>query len=131
MKKILSITLAFAFILSLTACGAPSYKDGSYEGEYKSDKTTTKVSITVKENVITDCSAEYLDEKGNPKDENYGKDSGDANYEKAQIALKGMVQYPEKLVEAGNLETLEAVSGATVSYKEFKSAVEDALSKAE
>ncbi len=131
MKKLLSGILALSFVLSLTACGAPSYKDGSYEGEYSSDKNTTKVSITLKENQIIDCSAEFLDQKGNPKDENYGKDSGEVNYEKAQIALQGMTQYSDKLVEAGTLETLEAVSGATVSYKEFKSAVEDALSKAE
>ncbi len=131
MKKLLSMALVFTVVLSLTACGAPSYQDGTYEGEYSSDKNTTKVSITIKENKITACQAEFLDQKGNQKDENYGKDSGEANYEKAQIALEGMVQYPDKLVETGTLETLEAVSGATVSYKEFKSAVEDALLKAE
>ncbi len=131
MKKLLSGILALGLGLSLTACGAPSYNDGTYTGEYKSDKSTTKVEITLKENVITDCKAEFLDEKGNVKDEHYGEDSGEANYEKAQIALEGMVQYADKLKEVGNLEGLEAISGATVSYKEFKSAVEDALSKGE
>ncbi len=131
MRKLISMALAFTFILSLTACGAPSYKDGTYQGQYESNNKTTKVEITLKEGAITACQAEFLDEEGNQKDENYGKDSGEANYEKAQIAVKGMVQYPEKLLEAGSLEGLEAVSGATVSYKEFKLAVEDALSKAE
>ncbi len=132
-KKIFAMLLAFAMLISLSACGGPTYKDGTYEGQSisSSNKHITNVTITLKEGVITECSAEFLDQNGKEKDEHYGEEMGEANFAKAQIAQKGMHQYAEKMVEAGKVEMLEAVSGATISYKEFKNAVADAMSKAE
>ncbi len=130
-KKIISAVLTLVFVVSLTACGGPSYKDGTYEGEHNNNGNVATVKITLKEGVITECSAEFRDKTGEIKGENYGKDRDKASYEKAQIAAKNMVKYPEKLVEVGSLEGLEAISGATISYKEFKAAVEDALLKSE
>ncbi len=133
MKKIVLALFTLVVVISFASCGEPSYKDGSYEGESisSSNKHITKVNITLKDGVITECSAEFLDQNEKAKDEHYGEDMGEANFVKAQTAVKGMVQYPDKMVEAGKLEMLEAVSGATISYKEFKNAVTDALSKAE
>lgn len=67
---------------------------------------------------------------GTLKDENYGKESGDENYQKAQNALKSSEQYTKKLVETQNVDKVDAVSGATSSWNQFKEAAKDALAKA-
>lgn len=130
-NKILSITTLGLVMVLLVACGKSNYKDGVYEGVYKGEGSSTlSVKLTLKDNKIAECSYESTDKKGNPKDENYGKEAGEANYAIAQRALKGTKTYPAKLVEAGNVDDMEAVSGATVSFKEFKKAVGEALEKA-
>ncbi len=131
MKKILTLFMVFVLVISLASC-ASSYKDGTYKGENIDDEngSSMEVEITIKDNVIVDCAMVARDSEGNVKDENYGKDAGDAMYKKAQRAVKGMEQYPDLLVEAGNVEDVDAVAGATVSGKQFKLAVEDALKKA-
>ncbi len=132
-KTLVASLLAFMILVSISACGGGGgYKDGTYEGEYVSDQNnnSTKVTITITEGEIAECKAKFFDSSGNEKDENYGLDLQDAQKQKAQIAYKGMKQYADLLVEAGNLDDIDAVSGATVSFKEFQEAVKDALSKA-
>ena len=79
---------------------------------------------------IVSCTAEFRDSKGNIKGDDYGKDAGDDKYKKAQIAVQGFSTYADKLVEVQDPDQVDAVSGATVSNKEFKEAVWDALEKA-
>ena len=67
---------------------------------------------------------------GTVKDESYGKESGEENYKKAQDALENLRQYPEKLVETQNVDKVDAVTGATSSWKQFQEAAKDALAKA-
>ena len=60
---------------------------------------------------------------------NYGKDDADFNYKQAQKAVKNSEGYAKKLVEVQDIDKVDSVSGATISYKRFKSAVKDALNK--
>ncbi len=133
MKKNMFLIVIVILSIVLVSCGgATSYKDGTYTGEYKgSESSRTVVTLTMKDNTIVDCTLESYDKKGDLKDENYGKNSGDSNYAIAQKALESMKEYPKLLVEKQNIDDVEAVSGATITYKEFKEAVKEALKNAE
>ncbi len=131
MKKIISFTILFVMIGMLVSC-SKGYKDGTYLGEYVDEegKGKVEVSITLEDNKFMDCTMVSYDEEGNVKGETYGENSGKANYELAQIALQGMKQYPGILLEVQDIDEVDAVSGATISHKQFISAVKDALKKA-
>lgn len=130
-KKVLILGLSFSLIVLLAAC-SKSLKDGSYNGEFVAeDKDRTTVAIEIKDGAISACEAVFYDENGDVKDENYSKDSSPESYKKAQIAVEGMNRYPAMLVELGNAEDIEAISGASISLKAFQEAVKDALEKAE
>ncbi len=131
MKRAIVFSISLLLAL-LVGCGS-GLKDGTYSGEYVSEEhgSTTTVNLTIKEQKIVDCELIAKDDKGNLKDENYGKDAGDVNYKKAQKAVAGMQQYPAMLIELQNADDIEAVSGASVSLIEFKLAVKEALKKAQ
>ncbi len=132
MKRTAYGIIIMIMILCISACGSPQYKDGQYTGVYQGEgEAKMTVTLTLKDQKITACEMECLDKKGNVKDEHYGEQAGDANFAKAQIALKGMKQYPNMLVEVQSVEDMDAVSGATVSLKEFQEAVKSALEQAE
>ena len=67
---------------------------------------------------------------GTLKDESYGADLSKENRLKAQKAVQSAEKYASRLVEAGGLDGVDAISGATISYNEFIEAVNNALSKA-
>ena len=138
------LAAAAAGSLLLTGCGgSASYKDGTYEGkssvfegeEDGSGAGYGVVSLTVKDNKITDCTFETFEPDGTLKGSDYGKQNGEiANqdfFNKAQRAVQASAKYAEKLVEAGNLADVDSISGATISYKEFQEAVNDALDQAQ
>lgn len=129
--RILTAALIFCFIaLSGTAMAVAS-KDGVFEGQYVNEKKggVMKVEVEVKNGEIVACTMESYDAEGNLKDEYYGRDSGIENYRRAQNAVEGMKQYPKMLLETQDLDEMDAVSGATVSFAEFGLAVQDALKK--
>ncbi|MDR2135307.1 MAG: FMN-binding protein, partial [Treponema sp.] len=68
------------------------------------------------------------------KDENYGKVNGEISnrpfYDKAQLAVAAMKKYADDYLKAGDLDGVEAVSGATIAYNQFLEAVENALEQA-
>lgn len=131
MKKIALLVMS-ALLVLLSGCGSKTMADGVYEGKYEAEdsKATTEVTITIKDNKIVDCTMISRDDQGMIKDENYGKDSSEENYKLAQLALKGMQEYPAKLVETQNVEEIDAVTGATITLREFNVAVEQALEQA-
>ena len=130
----------------LTGCGSGGrYKDGTYTAQssmYESLEDEEDeggegygiVTITIKDNTITGCEFTTYMPDGTVKDEEYGKKDGEiANqdyYNKAQRAVKGSQNYAEQLAAKGDLKQVDAVSGATISYKEFNEAVELALKEA-
>lgn len=151
MKKITRITavitLLFSFCLVLAACGGESssqapassnYKDGTYEGrssDFEADESGNgagygEVTIEIKDNKIVSCSFALYELDGKVKDETYGADLSQENRRKAQKAVQSAEKYASMLVSEGSLEGVDAISGATISHKEFLEAVNDALSKA-
>ena len=144
MKKKLLLPLLVALLLA--GCGSASYKDGTYtarSGLYEGleDEEFGEegdgygvVTITVKDNVITDCEFTTYMPDGTVKGEDYGKRNGEiANqdyYNKAQRAVKASANYAEQLAAKGSLDAVDAISGATISYQEFTEAVKAALKQA-
>ena len=141
------ITVSSAF--ALTGCGGGSkevtYKDGTYEGKssvyINEDEDSDEgngygvVTITIKDGKITDCVYKTYEEDGTLKDEEYGKEDGEiANrdfYNKAQKALKACDEYAAQLLEAeGDIDSVDAISGATINYDHFKEGLKEALQQA-
>lgn len=130
----------------LSGCGGTkkaSYKDGTYTAQssvFTNDDGTEDgngygvVELTIKDGKIVDCSYTTYEVDGTLKDEEYGKKDGEvANrdyYNKAQKAVAACDEYAKMLVANEGLDGLDAISGATVNYNEFKEAVELALKQA-
>ncbi len=144
-KRFIPVALGALMVLSLAGCGgskAVTYKDGTYEGKssvYEGDEEGNGdgygvVTLTLSGGKITDCEFLTYQTDGTLKDEEYGKQNGEvANvdfYNKAQRAVLASHGYGEKLAETGDITQVDAVSGATISYKEFKEAVDNALAEA-
>jgi major membrane immunogen (membrane-anchored lipoprotein) len=140
-RKMISVIFTLLFVLLLAGCKDRSrdaaYQDGTYVGKSSEDDQGAygEATITIEENKITDCSYVTRQKDGTVKDENYGKVNGTISnqdyYDKAQLAVKAMEQYAAELAEVQKLDDVDAVSGATIAYNQFKEAVEDALSQAE
>ena len=142
-NRLLVFVLFTCFCLSLTACGggssAPkSYKDGTYTGrsqDHRGDEDGNgagygEVTIEIKGNKIVSCTFAMYELDGKLKDDSYGTDLSKENRLKAQKAVQAAEKYAAKLVEGGTLDSVDAISGATISYSEFTEAVNDALGKA-
>ncbi|MBQ6505666.1 MAG: FMN-binding protein [Flexilinea sp.] len=143
MKKIAIFLFFVLLTAALTACGGSvTYKDGTYTGQsamYEGEDDGSGagygvVKLTIKDNKITACEYDTYELDGTLKDENYGKKDGEvANqdfYNRAQRAVRAVPMYAEKLLETGDLSKVDGISGATISYNEFKEAVTDALNQA-
>ena len=134
----------------LAGCGSKEYNDGTYTAQSSvfegiEDEEFEEfgangdgygvVTITIKDNVIVDCQFQTFTTEGVLKDEEYGKKDGQiANqdyYNKAQRAVQGSQKYAQQLAEAGSLDGVDEISGATISYGEFKEAVGLALKDAQ
>ena len=149
MKGIMKISPTAAAVLCalmLAGCGssAVSYNDGTYEArsaEYINEDGSEDgngygiVKVTIKDGAISECSFTTYELDGTPKGEDYGKKSGSvANkdfYNKAQKAVGACEKYAEQLVLAGNIDGVDAISGATINYSQFVEAADAALAQAE
>ena len=142
---IIALSAAAIAAAGLSGCGEVSYKDGEYDGrsadfinEDESDEAGNgygEVKIKIENGKITECEYKTYELDGTLKDENYGKENGEIKnkdfYQKAQRARSACDNYAQQLVSKGNIDDVDAVSGATVNYNEFKEAVGEALKKAE
>lgn len=113
------------------------YKDGIYKAVsgIKDDwGGYAEVTITVEGGKITHCEFLSYEKDGKLKDEDYGKTDGVIKnaglYKIAQAAIKSAEAYGPKLVEVQQLEKVDAITGATVSYELFQNAAGIALKKA-
>lgn len=132
MKNRYFLLIVCMIVMSLmAACSSEApLTDGTYTGTSTVDDMGGYgvVTIVVENGEIADCTYVTYDDKGDVKDENYGKSSGsDEFYKKAQIAVAAINDYPVQLKEKKQLELVEAVSGATISYNQFQEAVQVAL----
>ena len=145
-RKTFGILIALGILsVALAGCGAPkNYADGTYEGKssvFENEDGSEDgngygvVTITIKDGKISDCTYQTFEPDGTLKDSEYGKKQGEvANkdfYNKAQKAVAACDQYASMLVANGQLDGIDAISGATINYNEFLEAVDDALAKAE
>ena len=142
------LCLAALTALLLPGCGGSgNYADGTYTAQSEvyeglEDEESLSggdgygvVTVTLRDNVITDCSFTTYMPDGTVKDADYGKRNGEiANqdyYNKAQRAVRASQNYAEQLAAKGSLEAVDAISGATISFQEFQEAVRAALKQAE
>ena len=145
MKRRAAIAFAAVLALALTGCGAKTYADGTYTAqsqEYVNDDEDETagngygvVTLTITDGKISACEFKTYELDGTQKAEDYGKENGEvANkdfYNKAQKALAACDKYAQALVDAGDLSGVDAISGATVNYNEFREAVGEALKQAQ
>lgn len=133
-KKMWILTLLMA-ALGL-GCGKKdfskmTFQDGSYVGQYISEdsehKDSCEVTLEIKDNEIVSCEAVFKDAKGEVKGEHYGENAGEEKFAKAQLAIQGFEKYSDMLLEVQDPEKVDSIAGATVSNKEFKAAVWNAL----
>ncbi len=142
-KKAIALLLLCVTCLSVIACGKSTkpanYADGVYSGrssDFQEDESGNgagygEVTIEIQNNRIVSCTFKMYELDGTLKDETYGADLSKENRLKAQKAVQSAEKYAEMLVNAGALDGVDAISGATISCKEFREAVEQALKKAE
>ena len=99
-------------------------KDGTFEGKSAAngEGEYSIISITVKDHKITAATFDGFLKDGKRKGEDYGKTNGKIEnkvyYNKAQLALKQ------------ELNKVDGISGATLSYKQFFDAAQRALEEA-
>ncbi len=144
-KKLIILAAAATFAASaLTGCGGTvTYNDGTYTGQsevYENTDGSTDgngygvATITIENGEIVACTFESYEPDGTLKDEEYGKQDGEvANrdyYNKAQKAVAACEKYAESLVSTGDVNEVDAISGATINYDSFLDAVSKALDKA-
>lgn len=131
--------------------GSKSYADGTYTGqssvytaadlgiedEDDDDEAANGygvVEITIEDGAVTSCDFTTYEENGDLKDEDYGMIDGEVKnrdyYNKAQKAIQACDKYEEQLVETGNIDDVDVISGATINYHNFVDAVDAALSQA-
>ncbi|MDR1306717.1 MAG: FMN-binding protein [Treponema sp.] len=131
-----AVLLAVLLPVLLTGCGKAAHKDGIYTGQSGEDDTGAwgEVTLTIEGGEVRDCVFVTRQKDGTVKDENYGKVNGEISnrdfYDKAQLAVEAMKKYAAEYRKAGNVNDVEAVSGATIAYDQFLEAVERALEKA-
>jgi len=106
-----------------------TYKDGKYvaTSSIKDDwGGEAKLEMEVKDGKIVSCTFTSYDNTGKIKDADYGKQDGEIKnlgiYKIAQNAVIQSEKYAELLVQTQNLDALDALSGATVSFALFKDA---------
>jgi major membrane immunogen (membrane-anchored lipoprotein) len=135
-NRIFFVFFAFLAASVMAGCGTPDYKDGTYAGKSGPDDQGAygEVTLTISDGKIAACRFVTRQKEGTIKGEDYGKVNGEISnqsyYDKAQLAVRAMEQYARDLSGTGNLEDVQAVSGATIAYDQFREAVESALETA-
>ena len=152
MKK--NLIRGIAFLLSagliVSGCGSekPAQKDdgkaqqeasldmtGVKDGTFSADSSEAKVghshvALTIKDGAITKVVHTGIDKNGNVKDEHYGDGKEPGAQKKAQNAYKAIGSYAAQLESKKDLAQVDAIAGATISYDQFKEAVEKAVDEA-
>ena len=119
---------------SASAAAVGNLKDGTFTGQSSTLDANVEgdgygiISITVENGKIVDAKFEAFQVDGTPKDKDYGKDG--AYYAVAQKVVSTGDDYAKELVEAGSIDGVDAVSGATYLYDQFVEATEAALKEA-
>jgi major membrane immunogen (membrane-anchored lipoprotein) len=142
-KKITFVVMCIFVAMIFAACGSSggdaesaSYTDGVYTAVSSPDDKEAygEVTITIEGGEIADCSYVTYQKDGTIKAEDYGKVNGQIEnqdfYDKAQLAVVTMQKYADELILKKNPKDVDAISGATIAYNQFRESVEKALSEA-
>jgi major membrane immunogen (membrane-anchored lipoprotein) len=150
-KKLLTIIISFVFVLSFVAgCGKSTesstqsnntnnttssgkYVDGTYKATYDfvdGHGWKPQIEIVIKDKKISEVKFDYVNPEGKLKtqDEKYN------NAMKAKVGTNPAEyapKYEQNLVATQEVDKVEAVSGATHSFENFKALAKAALAKAE
>jgi len=154
MKKKLTLGIAFLLSAGLVAAGCGDDKSaqkdagkeapqeaaldmtGVKDGTFAADSSQhekighSHVALTIKDGAITKVVHTGIDKEGKAKDESYGAGKSEAAQKKAQVAYKAIGSYASQLEEKKDLAKVDAITGATISYDQFKEAVEKAVEEA-
>ena len=144
MKKSFVLLLAFALVLFSCEKKEEAERESSIcyvDGTYKATSSikvdwggSATVEIVVKDGKIASCVFTSYEENGKLKDGDYGKVDGIIKnmglYKIAQNAVIQSNKYGDMLVQSQDIEKLDAISGATVSFGLFKDAVEQVMKEA-
>lgn len=138
--KIILVALCFICIFSCSKTETKKsikYKDGVYKSfaNIKDDwGGTAEVEIKIEEGKIVECTFLSYEKNGNLKGPEYGKVDGVIKnvglYKIAQASILRAAEYGQKLIETQNIDDVDVIAGASISYKLFKDAVENALQDA-
>lgn len=130
-------------VVGLAGCGsgmapAGEYPDGTYSGtsEADDDGAVGQVEFTIEGGQVVDAGFVIVDADGTLRDEDYGKGAGgeiadEEFYRRAQNAIAAEAEYVAVFEETSDQSEVEAVAGASLSYRHFVGAIEDALSTAD
>lgn len=131
-KRVLVLFTALISVLSLVSCGSAPLKDGVYKKTSTTDEHGyIEVVITVKEGNIAECTMKMFNPDGSEKGEDYGKNDGNPRlFELAQKAMKEASKLPGLLLEKGDIDEVDALSGATKTYNQFKAVVTEMIEEA-
>lgn len=127
-KSISFIIFSLLILLTLAGCGGGaektkvSYQDGTYEGESEKDERGAYGTITlvIEGGKITSADYEEIMSDGKPKGKDY----------QYQTSVESQPKYEAALVEKQDPDTVDSISGATATWKKFKTAAKAALDKA-
>ena len=135
--KIILVALCFICIFSCSKTETKKsikYKDGVYKSfaNIKDDwGGTAEVEIKIEEGKIVECTFLSYEKNGKLKGPEYGKVDGVIKnvglYKIAQASILRAAEYGQKLIETQNIDDVDVIAGASISYKLFKDAVENAL----
>lgn len=138
--KIILAALCFICIFSCSKTETKKsikYKNGVYKSfaNIKDDwGGTAEVEIKIEEGKIVECTFLSYEKNGNLKGSEYGKVDGVIKnvglYKIAQASILRAAEYGQKLIETQNIDDVDVIAGASISYKLFKDAVENALQDA-
>ncbi|MDR2358134.1 MAG: FMN-binding protein [Oscillospiraceae bacterium] len=132
-RAFVAAALCLSITTALAGCGLGGYKDGVYTGTSGKDEYGAygEITITVENKKVSDCKYVTWQADGTIKDENYGKENGVITnselYAQAQLAVEAMKSYADQFISKGKLASVDAVSGATVAYEQFREAADNAL----
>lgn len=139
MKKLKRLALPVLVILLITVAMTPPkyFTDGVYKGEsqskYSAEPYWGQVTVEIKNDRVTLLGFQILDKE---KNEVFGPDyerhfNGNALYvDQCRNEVKAIKAYQEAFIKTGNMEQVDAITGATWSYNLFRESMVSALKEA-
>jgi major membrane immunogen (membrane-anchored lipoprotein) len=132
------ILLGFIFLAVLSCAFKSNYKnDGVFEGRsrsrYTSEPFVAISKVHIEQGIIRKIDFQIIDTLNNELfDDKYENHFiGNSDYiNQCRNDWKGILKYPAELIKTQEMDSVDAVSGATWSYNMFKSSTEIALDKA-